>query len=350
MKKRIVARNRGFTLVELLVVIAIIGILVGLLLPAVQAAREAARRMQCTNNLKQVALASLNFESAFKRFPPGFMSAGTTTAFAWTNGPFGSQNIGLMTHLFPYLEQTAVYDYAASVRVLDPARRNPTPSTEPVNMQPWWNDDDFNPATMNTLWDYANLRFSAFECPSDAGRTLVPSSGKFVAMHTFNTTLTGGFFGNPSSQFWGISNYLGCAGGLGDVPFVAVAAPALPWSARRGVFFNRSRTTFGEITDGTSNTLLVGETAGGYIYEPTTQRRQQLQFHQHWNTGPMPTAWGLANGTNMTWFRYSSFHSGGIINFANADGSVSGLSNTVDQLLYLNLSGASEGSVASLPN
>jgi prepilin-type N-terminal cleavage/methylation domain-containing protein len=89
--------RRGFTLVELLVVIAIIGILVGLLLPAVQAAREAARRMQCANNVKQVALALHNFESAFKTFPP----------YVQVNA---NSNGSVHYLILPYIEQSAVYN------------------------------------------------------------------------------------------------------------------------------------------------------------------------------------------------------------------------------------------------
>src|ERR1700749_1901108 len=92
-------KRAAFTLVELLVVIAIIGILVALLLPAIQAAREAARRAQCQNHIKNISLAALNFESAKKRFPKGFVSQPTDIeAWAWT------------TFILPYLEEQAIYD------------------------------------------------------------------------------------------------------------------------------------------------------------------------------------------------------------------------------------------------
>lgn len=95
------SHRRGFTLVELLVVIAIIGILVGLLLPAVQAAREAARRMQCSNNLKQLGLALHNYHDANKRFP--FGSGGTTP-------PSGSPGYSAVSLMLPYIEQTPLYN------------------------------------------------------------------------------------------------------------------------------------------------------------------------------------------------------------------------------------------------
>ncbi len=91
---------RGFTLVELLVVIAIIGILVGLLLPAVQAAREAARRISCSNNLKQIGLATLNYESSTRRLPPSLCIDLTTGGGAWS----------AHGRIMPYLEQGNFYD------------------------------------------------------------------------------------------------------------------------------------------------------------------------------------------------------------------------------------------------
>src|SRR3954463_10693853 len=92
--------RKAFTLVELLVVIAIIGILVALLLPAIQAAREAARRAKCQSNLHNLALAALNFESAKKTLPIGFISTGPSAIESW----------GWGVYLLPYLEEQAIYD------------------------------------------------------------------------------------------------------------------------------------------------------------------------------------------------------------------------------------------------
>jgi prepilin-type N-terminal cleavage/methylation domain-containing protein len=101
-------KSSGFTLVELLVVIAIIGMLVGLLLPAVQAAREAARRMQCSNNLKQMSLAFLNYETAFKRFPNNNTNVNRLTGLPGSTGQVIIQ--GPWTHaLLPFMEQGNVY-------------------------------------------------------------------------------------------------------------------------------------------------------------------------------------------------------------------------------------------------
>src|SRR6187200_595115 len=93
-------RNRGFTLVELLVVIAIIGILIALLLPAVQAAREAARRTQCMNNLKQLGLAALSYHDVYQHLPPGI------GYYPTANGAFGTY----FFYLLPYIEQRNLYD------------------------------------------------------------------------------------------------------------------------------------------------------------------------------------------------------------------------------------------------
>lgn len=102
------SRQRGFTLVELLVVIAIIGILIALLLPAVQAAREAARRSQCTNNLKQLGIAIQNYNDAFQRFP--ICAETNPDTMRWTRNPTQGPTGGAHTRLLPYIEQTALYN------------------------------------------------------------------------------------------------------------------------------------------------------------------------------------------------------------------------------------------------
>src|SRR5438477_4994950 len=97
------SRRSGFTLIELLVVIAIIAVLVSLLLPAVQQAREAARRTQCKNNLKQLGIALHNYHSTLDTFPPNLVPGGT-------NYKYSAGNWGVLAYLSPYLDQTAIYD------------------------------------------------------------------------------------------------------------------------------------------------------------------------------------------------------------------------------------------------
>ena len=137
--------RKAFTLVELLVVIAIIGILVALLLPAVQAAREAARRMQCSNNLKQVALAAHEFHDTNRKMPPGYLGPIPHRRVP-TNGPVTNQLIGVMPYLLPYMEQENVQDRM----VVDFRVERAT--------GPWWSNAE--------TWAVAHVRLNALLCPS----------------------------------------------------------------------------------------------------------------------------------------------------------------------------------------
>lgn len=207
---------KGFTLVELLVVIAIIGILVGLLLPAVQAAREAARRMQCTNGMKQLSLALLNYESAYKALVP--RKGGTTGAFtgANRNNSNGGRLSGFVM-LLPYIEQAPMYDkiqagdssglfnYAA-------AQGGPTVA-------------DGGPAAW-TGWTPWNISPSMLNCPSD---------GPVFNASTSTST----------------NNYAFCVGDTNN--------NALNIADSRGVFGNLRYTKLSAIVDGTSNTIVFSE-------------------------------------------------------------------------------------------
>jgi len=204
--------RRGFTLVELLVVIAIIGILVALLLPAVQAAREAARRMQCGNNLKQIALGIHNYESSYKKFPS--MQSGTGTIVA------GRQRfaMGGFYQTLPYCEQSSLYD---RLQVLD--------------LEPW---------NGNALY---LTRVPYLECPSDVGQQDPSNSGR-------TRTLTSYAF--CSGDNYAMSQIV--QGGTEERNSAALANQKL-MILNRGIFGRSNYPSMSEITDGTSNTMMLGE-------------------------------------------------------------------------------------------
>lgn len=212
--------RQAFTLVELLVVIAIIGILVGLLLPAVQAAREAARRMQCSNNLKQLALAAHNYESSNRRFPA--METGT----GYVGGGFQNYSMSGWYALLPYVEQTALYNSLSTLNI-DPG----SPLYTPTGTN--------NGISMSLL----ATRLSFLECPSDAGTT-DPSSRAL--------TLTLSSYGLCTGDNYAMSQLSGEASNVA----LAIKKQAI---RNRGMFGRGDYPTIGSVVDGTSNTIMLAE-------------------------------------------------------------------------------------------
>jgi prepilin-type N-terminal cleavage/methylation domain-containing protein/prepilin-type processing-associated H-X9-DG protein len=197
-------RERGFTLIELLVVIAIIAVLIGLLLPAVQKVREAAARMKCQNNLKQIGLAMHNYHGRMGYFPPGF----TSGAIALNDEGTGP-GWGWAAHLLPDLEQD---NQARTI--------------------------SYNLDITHSANAAARVRsLAVFLCPSDS-----PPAPTFTAVAEDGTAITSVAFGN----------YVGMGG-----TFEVTGFP----DTNNGVLFRNSRVRVGDITDGTSNTLFVGERA-----------------------------------------------------------------------------------------
>jgi prepilin-type N-terminal cleavage/methylation domain-containing protein/prepilin-type processing-associated H-X9-DG protein len=312
----------GFTLVELLVVIAIIGILVALLLPAVQAAREAARRMQCTNNLKQLGLAVHNYADTFKSFPSGFISSlpanptGSSTAepSVWTWGAF----------VLPFVEQTSLSD------TLQVGNR-----TLSQNLS--------IPAGLAAL----QTPVAAFVCPSDVGPPQNDFGVKYAGtadvypvnspqFTTYEKTVTSnGTDRIPIAK----SNYVGVAS-VGD-SMTPPSGDFAPYGPPVGVFFWNSSVGFRDITDGTSNTAMLGERcyklgnlfmgAGTVFgcsplaagYSSRTRVINNALGIPYWGMNQTVTSWQHQNRS------FSSVHPGGA-QFALCDGSVRFISETID--------------------
>jgi prepilin-type N-terminal cleavage/methylation domain-containing protein/prepilin-type processing-associated H-X9-DG protein len=308
-------RFRGFTLIELLVVIAIIAILIGLLLPAVQKVREAAARMKCQNNLKQISLAAHNYASANNHFPTGFI--GSNLARDLNPGSPFLRNSWTCTlaHLLPYIEQENLF------RQFHPDAFN---IDAPMNqgavggpMAAWW----ANPTSFNA----AKARISTYLCPSDNADTDTPRYNVYYAFAQVNYV----FYGvrdpieasaqGPSIAL-GRTNYAACGGIIGRA---SEAAPGSTFYKRyEGIYYNRSKTRIEGLPDGTSNTLAFGELLGGYTKGAAGVNTGARERMFSWmGAGFMVTYWGVKSSRDADWFTWGSKHTGGV-NFSYADGSV----------------------------
>ena len=227
----------AFTLIELLVVIAIIAVLVGLLLPAVQKVREAAARMQCSNNLKQMGLAVLNYESTYSKLPAageGTNGAGNGTQFAndligGTTAPVGVQFHSLFTMLLPYIEQNNIYTQ--------------------IDLKQYYNAKSANSA--NHVAAFQNV-VKTFICPS------YPFEAK--------DSLGYGYVHYGATVYTDIVVFAGQGGTT-----VPVGERDKLLARQRGMLDNAAN-PIGSITDGTSNTIMIGEDAArreNYITNPT---------------------------------------------------------------------------------
>jgi prepilin-type N-terminal cleavage/methylation domain-containing protein len=291
----------GFTLVELLVVITIIGILIALLLPAVQAAREAARRLQCSNNLKQMGLAMHNYMAAQSGFfPPG--------------SP-GSARHGLFTYMLPFMELNSIYDdiYART-------KFNSDPKTDPQRF----------------------TAISTYVCPSYPYPTLLKNYQPDMdgALTTYQGV--GGAYYSDSEGYAGTASY-------GKIP-------------RNGIFMWGRCRPVAEVTDGTSNTLAMGEFVqrdnNGTIYasnvrawilggnfDPTNYVSYAFKVLQYQLNSPLQRD---ADGIPFNYLPMGSHHPGGA-NFLVADGGVQYLSDQIQFTVYRGLATCNRGEVVQVP-
>lgn len=286
--------KRGFTLIELLVVIAIIAILIALLLPAVQQAREAARRTQCKNNLKQIGLACHNYHDVYNRFPPGHVSVAPTESGGHVDFHWGWNSM-----IMPMIDLGNSQN-ASGHSVMNMRNAATTPATRSVLQEP----------------------VPAFRCPSDIG----PQTNNILTMG-FQRLATSNYIGVHNSDHFNGRN---CTDN----------------TERGGMFFGMGCVRIRDVTDGTSNTLMIGERkwqirdADGVVRTAAAAHAWGGVIWGDWRRGYLYGVGvyklnldGTQQASGASFHRarqgFSSFHTGGA-QFLLADGSVRFLSENID--------------------
>ena len=308
-----VRRRSGFTLIELLVVIAIIAVLIALLLPAVQAARAAARRIQCTNNMKQLALAAMNYESTNSALPPAACSS-----IDYFKGPtYYRDNFSSFVRLLPFTEQAGIY-----------------------------NSVNFNMTFANVEnRTIAGVQLAALVCPSDTN--VAPQ-----AITTANGFSTSNWDGMPTAVTYNAyySSYSGNQGTFWSNYYIGAKGGTQVQTQQNGSVIIDGNVTLASITDGTSNTFVFGEKAHGYqaandpTYANSTNCWQTgLYFDTMFTTTyPLNLPTNATAGLSYKGYTYyfstdaNSYHAGGA-NFAFVDGSVRFIKNSIQSWTFATL-------------
>jgi prepilin-type N-terminal cleavage/methylation domain-containing protein/prepilin-type processing-associated H-X9-DG protein len=322
-----IASRRGFTLIELLVVIAIIAILIALLLPAVQQAREAARRTECKNKLKQIGLGCHNYHSTHGSFPPAGLDYGWCNVSSTRPGSPTIRNINGLALLLPYLEQKAANDKLVKTSGHQGLTTGCCCSYSGNTSGTLAGAPSQNAAIMAT-------QMSAFLCPSDGGqRSLGTSSCYGVAGGGAKTCYD---FITSRSDF-SCNNWAGSS------------------AASRRMFGENSNTRVADVTDGTTNTLMLGEStlnvangeAAAWGYRGWVMTGVDVAG-TGLNLWDVPTGGSPTFGNLNSWGQAGSLHPGGA-HFALGDGSVRFIAQNINLTLLTQLATMADGNVAQVP-